>query len=297
MWRATTWAALVLGALGASARGAGAVVVHGRARAARGRGTPIEKSEVFEPSTSKEGPPKKVSFCEQDPCTVEDVPSCCCWTSAAVEMHPSHPNPSEVAAQKTCKTSPELDAAGWAMFKEPGGGAGDLGILASIEATNPIYDNRDLCCALEKDDPRVVSRESATKFAKPMPPSTTWKPRPRPPTTPRPTGDPFKAQDELAESLENSAKKYTVAAMAIKETASDLQDVLDKVSEKRAAAMEKKKVNEKIKRLVMGYARQADAAADGLDTLAKQGARDFRDAAAAEPPGAPAAAPAPAPAR
>lgn len=246
-------------------------------RRASTRGAPIESSKVFEPKGLGVNPPAKVGFCALEPCTVADGEDCCCWSDAGVIEHPAYPNPDSAGLNKTCDTLPELDAAGYAMMKEPGDSAGSSGKLEAIEAVAPVYEDRDLCCVFSKLDPRTMSRETLAENVKKPPSTTPWHPKARLPTTPRPTGDPFKAQDLLAESLEKSAATYVTAAMAIKDTAGDLRHVLGEVEKADAGAHEKEKTSKSLKKVLLGYMRQANAAADRLGALAADTDTDVKE--------------------
>jgi len=230
------------------------------------KGAPIEFSAVFNPENTDTKPPTHLGFCAEFPCQPEWGRDCCCWSGAGVDPHPSYPNPDLAEANRTCETPDPMRNAGYLMFKEPGF-VGDSGRLLAIEAVSPAMDSRDLCCVYEADDVMAESRKSPIEHVNLLPPSTTWLPEPLPATTPRPTSDPFLAQDDLAASLEVSAKDYKIAALAIHDTAVNLEGALGAVKIQAEKTLEKKKVNNKLRGIITSYAYEAQNAVGSLHAL------------------------------
>lgn len=239
----------------------------------------MERSTVFEPVGLGVQPPTHIGFCAESPCQPEWGTDCCCWSDAAVELHPAYPNPDLAAFNRSCDTPPALLAGGFMYFKEPGY-VGNSGRLEALEAVAPVYDNRDLCCAYPSDDIAAESRMPPSSHVVPLPPATTWNPPPLPTTTPAPTADPFLAQDELAASLEKSAADYKDAAMSIHDTASSLESALHSVKVQAEHTLAKKKINNQLRAIITGYVHSAEAGVDGLHMQAEATATAQENAAA-----------------
>lgn len=219
-------------------------------------------STLFDGIKEGVGPPKNVGFCSTEPCGAQTGTDCCCWSNAAMEEHPSFPNPDEQEAQRKCETPPDMEMADLIMLKDPGY-TGSSGRYEALKVVAPVYNDRDLCCAFHISDPIVLSLRRPT--VEPLPPTTSWMPEPTLPPPPTSTPDPLLLQDAVAASMEKASGDYMDAAEAIHSTANDLESALASVKSEADINFKKKAFTNKLRGIIQHYVTESNNAVEALN--------------------------------
>jgi hypothetical protein len=222
---------------------------------------PESQATLFDGVKAGANPPTNVGFCSTDPCTASTGTDCCCWSNAGMIAHPSYPNPDQAENERKCETSPDMSAMDLIMMKDPGF-SGTSGRYEALKAVAPVYNDRDLCCAFHIDDPIVLSLQSPT--VEPLPPTTSWMPKPTLPPPPKSTPDPLLLQDSIAASMEKAASDYMDAAAAIHSTANDLESALASVKKEAEVNLAKKTFTNKLRGIIGHYVTESNKAVEAL---------------------------------
>lgn len=192
---------------------------------ARASGEPVTNSEVFNPKLGGTNVPPRISnkiFCKQP----DDVPACegagcCCWSTFGLPHHPAYPNPDEGQVKRKCSNPPPKH-----VYVVVPGEVGDNGEDEAIKEDSaiPVYDGRNLCCAIPEESPEYYSqRDVLEAVPTTVPPPTTTKAPTTTTTTPAPTTtNPYEDYESM---------KMEEAATANAESAAELHDASDMLNQ------------------------------------------------------------------
>lgn len=187
---------------------------------------PEVDASAFQHTDAPGGGTIVTGMCAVKPCFAGK--DCCCWSSAGTLNASVTPNESEAAEQRKCGAPPpDVEAAGLTLLKAlyPGVERGTTGPYLELKNSGQaLYDDRDLCCVVDPEDPTVESRKSPTEVITTTPPPPPWEPEP---TTAAPTKSAwqmFSEDDVAAADMEASAAAYSKAAQDVKIASADLND-------------------------------------------------------------------------
>jgi len=220
-----------------------------------------DQSTLFDGVKEGVNPPTNIGFCSTDPCTASTGTDCCCWSNAGMIKNPSFPNPDQADADRHCDTPSDMTAMELIMMKDPGD-VGTSGRYEALKAVAPVYNDRALCCAFSIHDPLVLSLQGPT--VEPLPPTTSWAPKPTLPPPPRSTPDPLLLQDAIAAGMEKAAGDYMDAAAAIHSTAHDLEGALASVKKEADVNFKKKVFTSKLRGIIQHYVTESNKAVEAL---------------------------------